>query len=138
MIHLVTMSPDRTSESISDQSFLMYLIHTRYVRNEESMKEFASAFYHSPEWEHCREAYLRSRGYLCEQCLQKGIVTPAKIVHHKIFLTPENINEPRITLDWNNLFAVCKNCHEEIHENCGRKNKRRYEVDEMGRVKIKG
>lgn len=133
MIHLVTMSPVRTSESISGQSFLMDL-NVRSVRNEESMKEFASGLYHSTEWESCRAAYLKRVGGLCERCLAKGLISPAKIVHHKIYLTPDNINNPRITLDFNNLEALCKSCHDEEHDHCGRKNKKRYFINEFGQV----
>ena len=134
MIHLVTMSPDRTSESISDQSFLMYLIYTRYVRNEESMKDFASSLYHSSEWESCRVAYMKRVGGLCERCRAQGRIVPAKIIHHKIHLTPANINDPTIALDFNNLEALCKQCHEEEHNFCGRKNSKRYFVNESGQV----
>ena len=98
------------------------------------MKEYSKLFYKSKEWERCRQNYLKSVGGLCESCLSRGLITPAKIVHHKVFLTPNNINDPTITLDWNNLQAVCKRCHEDIHDNCGRKNPKRYFVDEFGGV----
>lgn len=71
---------------------------------------------------------------MCEICLQKGVYSPAYIVHHKIHLTSENINDESITLDWSNLQAVCKPCHDEIHNYCGRKTTKRYEIDENGRV----
>ena len=98
------------------------------------MKEFAAAFYKSKEWEQCRKNYLKSVGGLCERCMSKGIYEPAKIVHHIRELTPANINEPKISLDWSNLMAVCKQCHEEIHNYCGRKQTKRYKVDEFGRI----
>ncbi|HQB10978.1 MAG TPA: HNH endonuclease [bacterium] len=98
------------------------------------MKEFAEAFYKSNQWEKCRQSYLKSVGGLCERCRAKGRINPAKIVHHKIFLNQANINDPLITLNWHNLEAVCKQCHEEIHENCGRKQSKRYIVDDSGRI----
>lgn len=94
------------------------------------MKEFARSFYKSKRWQSTREAYLRSVGGLCERCLKKGIYKPAVIVHHKVYITPENIHTPEITLDWNNLEAVCRECHEDEH----RGDDRRYRVDDMGRV----
>ena len=98
------------------------------------MKEYAVAFYKSAQWEQCRLSYLKSVGGLCEQCKAQGRITPAKIVHHKIFLNQSNINDPTVTLNWHNLEAVCKQCHEDIHENCGRKQPKRYIVDDLGRI----
>lgn len=40
---------------------------------------------------------------------------PAKIVHHKIWLTPKNIHEQSITLCWDNLEALCQDCHNKEH-----------------------
>lgn len=98
------------------------------------MKEFSESFYKSTDWEKCRRSYLKSVGGLCERCKEQGRITPAKIVHHKIFLNPNNINDPTVTLNWKNLVAVCKQCHEDIHEHCGRKQPKRYLVDEFGHV----
>lgn len=44
-----------------------------------------------------------------------GLYTPGEIVHHVIELTPENINDENITLNYSNLELVCRNCHKEIH-----------------------
>ena len=99
------------------------------MRNER-----VKAFYKTQAWKKCRAAYTKATAGLCEICLQKGIYSPVYIVHHKIYLTPENVDDPSVTLDWNNLQAVCKPCHEEIHGYCGRKTEKRYSVDENGRV----
>lgn len=72
-------------------------------------------------------------GGLCERCLAHGRYTPAEIVHHKIYITPDNIGEPSITLDWNNLEAVCRSCHEAEH----RGYEKRFTVDEFGRVMVR-
>lgn len=69
---------------------------------------------------------------MCERCYKKGLITPGEIVHHKIHITPENINNPDIVLDWGNLELVCRDCHAEIHG----KKKKRFSVDENGRVDI--
>ena len=97
------------------------------------MKEFAAGFYKSKAWQKCREAYARSVGWLCEDCLEKGIYKPGEIVHHKKELTPENIDKPEITLNWDNLRLVCRECHAEQHG----KRQRRYSVDEYGNVQIR-
>ena len=94
-------------------------------------KEYAKTFYRSTAWEQCRLAYLSSVGNLCERCLANGEYNPAKIVHHKIYITPENINNPSIILDHNNLEALCQECHNKEHN---AKNKRRYRVDHDGNL----
>lgn len=94
------------------------------------MKEFARSFYSSKAWQRTRAAFAKSKGNLCEICLAKGIYKPAEIVHHKTELTPENINDPLVTLNWDNLQCVCRDCHAQIHDRA----KRRYKLDELGRV----
>lgn len=37
------------------------------------------------------------------------------ICHHKTYLTPDNINDPNIALNWANLEALCHNCHDLEH-----------------------
>lgn len=74
------------------------------------MKEWAKHFYKSKAWRECRDAYFVSRHGLCERCGQ-----PGKIVHHKIYLTPENIDDPDVTLNWDNLELLCQTCHNAEH-----------------------
>ena len=93
-------------------------------------RTFAKAFYKSKAWLNCREAYIKSQRGLCEECLKEGRLTPAEIVHHKVELTPDNINDPNISLNFDNLEAVCHACHDKIHD----RRKRRYHVDELGNV----
>ena len=92
-------------------------------------REFAKAFYKSKIWQNCRNDYSKSVNHLCEECLRKGLIVPGEIVHHIIELTPQNIHDTSITLDWNNLELVCRDCHGKKHGN-----KKRYKVDEFGRV----
>ena len=73
-------------------------------------REFAISFYNSKEWKKCREAYKQSVYGLCERC-----GSPGGEVHHKIYLTPENINDPNITLNWDNLELLCASCHSKEH-----------------------
>lgn len=91
---------------------------------------YARAFYSSIQWQECREAYAKSKRYLCEDCLAKGLYTPGEIVHHIIHLNPENIDDPTITLNFDNLRLVCRKCHGEEHK----QRDRRYVIDENGRV----
>jgi 5-methylcytosine-specific restriction endonuclease McrA len=96
-------------------------------------REFAKKFYGSRAWKSCRKAYKKSVGGLCERCLAKGLIVPATIVHHKIYIDEKNINNPAVSLNWDNLEALCEQCHADEHE----KNAKRYKVDEFGRVTIK-
>lgn len=93
-------------------------------------KEFAASFYNSPAWKQTREAYKRSVGGLCEICWANGLVRAGEIVHHKIELTPDNINDINIALGFDNLQLVCRECHAKAHD----RRQRRYKVDELGRV----
>ena len=74
------------------------------------MREFARAFYLSPEWRRAR-AYIFARDAgLCVRC-----GAPGEIVHHIRHLTPENINDPEIALSEENLELLCRDCHALVH-----------------------
>ena len=96
------------------------------------MKPFAQSFYKSRTWQDTREAYAKSKGYLCENCLKKGLYNPGVIVHHITELTPENINDPKVSLSFDNLRLVCRKCHAEEHAH-----KRRYLIGLNGEIIIK-
>lgn len=97
-------------------------------------KEFSRAFYNSQAWKTTREAYKKSKGGLCEDCLRKGLIIPGAEVHHVRELTPDNINDPTVTLNWQNLCLLCKDCHAARHKTGG---KRRYWIESDGSVTIK-
>lgn len=78
-------------------------------------KEWAKWFYNSTTWKKCREGYIKSVNGLCERCLDKGMIVPGKIVHHKVYLTPNNINDPSISINWDVLEFVCQDCHNNEH-----------------------
>lgn len=99
-------------------------------------KQFAREFYNSTAWKQCREAYKHKVAYLCERCGEVG-----EIVHHKIRVTPETIQNPAVLLNFDNLELLCRRCHEKEHEQeykrfHGKKKhvEERYKVDEFGRV----
>lgn len=100
----------------------------------DAMKKYAESFYKSRTWRTCRDGYAKSVGNLCEDCLEKGIYRPGEIVHHITEITPDNIDDPSITLSWDNLRLVCCDCHAEKHA----VRVKRYKIDEAGRVQIRG
>lgn len=73
-------------------------------------KEWALSFYRSKAWVQCRIGYMLSQNYICERCGDT-----AKICHHIEHLTPENIDNPNMTLNWDNLESVCQECHNIEH-----------------------
>jgi len=94
------------------------------------MKVWAESFYSSRAWKECRESYLVSQHYLCERCNDV-----AKVVHHKKYLTSNNISDPFVSLAHNNLEALCQDCHNREHH--GNKRERidlGYRFDEAGNI----
>lgn len=72
-------------------------------------------FYKSKEWKQARRAYILMRGGLCERCKAKGIINTGTHVHHKEYITIDNIDDPNITLNPDNLELLCFGCHQEEH-----------------------
>lgn len=68
------------------------------------------AFYKSAAWQRARYAYGSSRDWICERCGRAGF-----IVHHKRHITPDNVSDPSVTLDFDNLQLVCQQCHNQLH-----------------------
>jgi len=73
-------------------------------------KEYAIKFYSSKAWHKTRYSYIVSKGGLCERC-----GAGAKLVHHKNYITPDNINDYTVTLNHNNLELLCQDCHNLEH-----------------------
>lgn len=95
-------------------------------------------FYSSGAWKKCRESYRKSVGGLCENCLKKGIYTPGEIVHHNIeHVTPDNVDNPEVTLSFDNLELLCRDCHAKEHDEMYGHDARRYIVDAHGNVTAK-
>ena len=110
-------------------------------------KPFARKFYSSKAWQDCRNAYAKKVHHLCENCLRQGIYKPGEIVHHRIEISPLNIDKPEITLNQKNLELLCRDCHKMRHEHSGigwqkinaerkakKNSKLRYKISEDGKV----
>lgn len=100
-------------------------------------KEFAREFYNSTRWRKCTKAFAQSKMYICEMCHNKTVARKSTerqrwIVHHKVPLTPSNINNFDIAYGWDNLMLLCLECHNKIHSNdC---NSRVMHFDEDGNL----
>lgn len=67
-------------------------------------------FYKSKAWVKTRNYYMESVNHICEKCGE-----PASIVHHIIWLDGYNVHDSNISLNEDNLMAVCLQCHNVIH-----------------------
>lgn len=77
-----------------------------------TIKDYAEKFYKSDKWKNCRKAFIATlKNKTCPRCNERK----GKIVHHKIEITPENIDDPLITLNFDNLEYICQKCHTQEH-----------------------
>lgn len=97
-----------------------------------AVKPWAERFYSSEAWHACRDGFMRSKGFLCERCSLPDDPVFAKIAHHKTHLTRDNINDPYLSLSWDNLEALCQDCHNKEHHKS--KKKKRYSFDASGNL----
>ena len=85
-------------------------------------------FYRSKAWKNVRRAYAISKNCICERCGRPVYVDGItdyiskekrikSIVHHKTYLTDDNIADDSIALDENNLELLCIDCHNTEHFN---------------------
>ena len=74
--------------------------------------------YNTPQWKKLSKAYIMANP-LCEECLEKGIVKEAKHIHHiQSFMTVDDmLKRKELAYDWNNLQALCVECHQIKHKN---------------------
>ena len=75
-----------------------------------STKYDNNAFYGSRKWRRVSTAYMSSKSYICERC-----GAPAVICHHKTWLNGENVHNPEIAYGFDNLEALCLECHNAEH-----------------------
>lgn len=93
------------------------------------MKEYAKDFYKSAAWKRARQTVIKRANGLCERCRAAGLYRPGVIVHHKDYITPENIHNPGVTLNLDNLEYLCEDCHNKEHKT---KPNNRYRFDSNG------
>ena len=80
--------------------------YEKHERDPKKNKRYGRA------WKQIRTAFL-SANPLCEICKKRGWITPADTVHHKKKISDGGTN------DWNNLSALCHECHSRIHAKQG-------------------
>lgn len=78
------------------------------------------AFYNSTAWRRVAKAYAADQGYVCEICRNKYARSDYDPfykqfhVHHKVELTRENMRDPSVALNRDNLQLLCQHCHSRI------------------------
>ena len=77
-------------------------------------KAFSRKFYDSAAWRRERKRALTRDIYTCYDC--GGY---ASEVHHIIELTPENIGDPAVALNPDNLMCLCWQCHAKRTQGAG-------------------
>lgn len=75
------------------------------------------AFYHSKAWRDL-SYLLRLKSGKCQRC---GRIADMKQLHahHKVLLTPSNVNDVSISLNPDNIEILCNSCHDEEHNRFG-------------------
>lgn len=92
-------------------------------------KPWAVKFYRSVAWKKVRQAYFIQKHGLCERC-----GGPGEIVHHKIYLNPDNINNPSISLNDKYLELLCRECHNREHFEKHYPTRKGFTFDEDGNL----
>lgn len=87
------------------------------MNSKEERRKERQAVYNTPRWKQLRNLKIQESP-LCEDCLKEGRVTPAEEVHHIKSFCVRGISEEekyRRAYDYNNLVALCKDCHHKRH-----------------------
>lgn len=85
-------------------------------------------FYDRAAWRVARENALMRDRYLCVLCKKQGDIKPADVVHHKIHLSLDNMDNPKIAYNLDNLISLCSEHHVEVHR--GEHGKGRMNLEE--------
>lgn len=84
-------------------------------RNENTdSREMRRKAYNNTEWRKLRDTYIKEHP-LCEDCLNEGKVVPAEDIHHIRSPFQNGECNKALLLDYNNLMALCKQCHNKRH-----------------------
>ena len=96
-------------------------------------KDFAKAFYKSALWRDTREYILKRDRFKCVDC---GLL--ATEVHHIKELTPDNINDEKVSVNPANLVSLCYDCHRKRHRKHNNSCGNDYVFDSNGNVLPRG
>lgn len=69
-------------------------------------------FYKSWQWQRLRKLAIERDHFLCQRCLKRKVIEPARVVHH-IQEVKENWSK---RFDIKNLESLCHACHNKHHK----------------------
>ena len=70
-------------------------------------RNIGSTFSSRRDWQRLAKLFL-AQNPLCADHLAKGEYVEAQVVHHKI----KHSGDLTLAFDWDNLMALCKDCHD--------------------------
>lgn len=79
--------------------------------NKSRDKKYDS-FYKTSAWVRLRNVAFERDNGLCQQCLKKGILKRADVVHHIVEIREDWSKR----LELNNLESLCHACHNQLHK----------------------
>lgn len=81
---------------------------------------WAAALYKSKAWREFRMALIQQRGPICARCGKNCLLDSSELIaHHKIALTPDNVQDVTVTLNPDNVELICFDCHNKEHGRYG-------------------
>lgn len=88
----------------------------KYYQKKDKSELIYKYVYNTRLWRSIREGYIISHP-LCEKCLERGKISPTEEVHHVIPISTADdvLKMKELGFDYNNLMALCKDCHHQIH-----------------------
>ena len=89
----------------------MVIIGGIAMNKEDNYHLRYASFYNSKEWHELRMAKWVSANGLCELCLKNGIINEAREIHHIVPIEKDWSKR----LDYDNLLALCSDCHNQQH-----------------------
>jgi len=100
-----------------------------YSRKKHGVHELIQKHvYSTTRWQRVRKAYFMEHP-LCERCLSQNRTTECQEIHHVIPLKTCNgdLNYLlQLAFDYDNLMALCCQCHEDIHAEMRAQHKRKF------------
>ncbi len=81
-------------------------------------KDVLHDFYCSKAWLDLARAMKSKSGGVCAMCGKVADISELR-PHHKIELTIENVTDPTIALNPDNIEVICNDCHNKVHHRFG-------------------
>lgn len=86
-------------------------------------KPWAMRLYQSKAWADLRQTLIAERGMRCEECGRIILRSSEIVADHIKELTPDNVTDPAVALNQENIKLICEDCHNRKHVRFGYVNK---------------